>query len=95
MLKAGVGSVSPPTDAVLLLRPGGGAADPVQLNRIIAAFSPKDGREICRIAVGGDRGAGPVLFGSRFFESLSELSGLRGEADLLHEMKDFLCDIQP
>ena len=95
LLKAGVGSVSPPTDAVLLLRPGGGAADPVQLNRIIAAFSPKDGREICRIAVGGDRGAGPVLFGSRFFESLSELSGLQGEADLLHEMKDFLCDIQP
>ena len=95
LLRAGVKSLSAPTDAVLLLRPGGAAPDPVQLNRIMAAFSPKDGREICRLAVGAGRGPAPVLFGSRFFESLSELSGDRGEADLIHEMGEFLCDIQP
>ncbi len=94
-LKAGVDSLSPPTDAVLLLRPGGADPDPAQLNRIIAAFSPKDGREICRIAAAEGLGPAPVLFGSRFFESLSEVTGNRGEADLIHEMREFLCDIQP
>ena len=95
LLRAGVKSLSSPTDAVVVLRSGGKAPDPVQLNRVIAAFSPTDGREICRIAVGEGRGPAPVLFGSRFFESLSEISGNRGEADLIHEMGEFLCDIQP
>ena len=95
LLRAGVKSLSPPTDAVVVLRPGGMTPDPVQLNRVIAAFSPKDGREICRIAPGAGRGPAPVLFGSRFFESLSEISSNRGEADLIQEMGEFLCELQP
>ena len=95
LLRAGIKSLSPPIDAVLVLRPGDVPPEPVQLNRMIAAFSPKDGREICRIASGAGRGPAPVLFGGRFFESLSEISNSKGEADLIHEMGEFLCDIQP
>ena len=95
MLKAGVDSVSPTADAVLLLRSSGLVPTADLLNRLMAAFSPKDGREICRVASQSDGRGPPILFGSRFFESLAGLSGGRGAADLLREAQEFLCEVRP
>ena len=95
LIRVGIESLPPEIDAILLLRSGDPVPDKTLLNRMIAAFSPKDGREICRIASeAGGRGP-PILFGRRFFESLSELSGHRGGNDLLPDAQEFLCEIQP
>ena len=96
LIKAGIGSLGANNDAVLLIRSG----DPVPaeglLNKMIAAFSPEDGREIVMVSTAGSSRRGPpILFGKRFFESLSGLSGDRGGADLLPDARDFVCEIHP
>ena len=79
-LRAGLAAVSERADAVVVLladMPEVGAAD---IDRLIAAFDPAEGREICR-AVSADGMPGhPVLFGRRFFEALAALDRRPGRA---------------
>ena len=68
-LRAGLAAVAARADAVVILladMPEVGAAE---IDRLIAAFDPGEGREIVR-AVSADGTPGhPVLFGRRFFET--------------------------
>ena len=93
LLRAGIGAVPDHSDAVLLLRAGDPTPEPDLLDRMMAAFSPGDGREICR-AGPGHMGP-PILLGRRFFESLSDLDGDRGAADFLPEVQEFLVEVEP
>lgn len=52
------------------------------INRIVAAFSPSGGAEICVPIHQGHRGH-PVLFGRRFFQDLGTLTGDTGARTLL------------
>ncbi len=94
LLEAGIAAVAEDADAVLVLRGEDPPPEPGLLDRMMAAFSPKDGREICRpFSNRGNRGP-PILFGRRFFEALSGLDGERGGSQILKEAEEFLCEIQ-
>ena len=95
LIRAAAAAADPSAAAVLLIPADGPAATSDQLDRLIAAFSPSDGREICRIAQPDGRQRPPVLFGRRFFESLAELSGSGGAAPVAAEAGEFTAEIQP
>jgi molybdenum cofactor cytidylyltransferase len=92
-LRAGLRAVSGHTDAVVVMladMPEVGAA---AIDRLIAAFDPEEGREICR-ALSADGAPGhPVLFGRRFFETLAGLQGDRGARDVLRDAAEFVTDV--
>ena len=63
------------------------------IDRLIAAFDPDEGREVCR-AVSADGAPGhPVLFGRRFFEALGGLRGDRGAREILDEAAEFVTEV--
>jgi molybdenum cofactor cytidylyltransferase len=70
--------------------PGVGAG---LLNRLIAAFSPVEGRAICVPTVGGKRG-NPVLWARRFFPEMALLSGDSGAKHLIGEHADLVCEVE-
>ena len=87
-------SIPRKADAVIFVNASNVELTPVQINRLISAFSPEDGREICKF-IGKFAPLGPpILFGRRFFENLRALeSGLRPN-DLLMEGKDYLVELE-
>ncbi|HEU0223568.1 MAG TPA: molybdopterin-binding/glycosyltransferase family 2 protein, partial [Paracoccaceae bacterium] len=92
-IRAGMGRIGDDVDAVILAfadMPEMGAA---HLDRLIAAFDPVEGREICRAVSAGGQPGHPVLFGRRFFESLRGLTGDRGARDVLREAGAFVVDV--
>ncbi len=92
-LRAGLRGVAETADAVVVLladMPEVGAAD---IDRLIAAFDPAEGREICRALSAGGEAGHPVLFGRRFFETLGALSGDRGAREVLREAAEFVAEV--
>ena len=94
-ISAGIVGISPGADCVLLVRADSFSGSSGQIDRLAAAFSPEDGREICRLGGERSRMGPPVLFGKRFFESLAGLRGERGAAELMQEAADFVVEIDP
>jgi molybdenum cofactor cytidylyltransferase len=92
-LRAGLAAVAPEADAVVLLladMPEVGARD---IDRLIAAFDPAEGRELCRAVTADGTPGHPVLFGRRFFETLAALRGDRGAREVLREAAEFVTDV--
>ncbi len=92
-IRAGLAEVAARADAVVILladMPEVGSAD---IDRLIAAYDPEEGREICR-AVSADGTPGhPVLFGRRFFETLAGLQGDQGAREVLREAAEFVAEV--
>jgi molybdenum cofactor cytidylyltransferase len=63
------------------------------LDRLIAAFSPVEGRSICVPTVGGKRG-NPVLWDRRFFAEMTKVSGDTGAKHLIGEHADLVCEVE-
>jgi molybdenum cofactor cytidylyltransferase len=92
-LRAGLAAVAGRADAVVILLADMPEVGPAQIDRVIAAYDPQEGREICR-AVSADGTPGhPVLFGRRFFETLAGLTGDRGAREVLREAEEFVTDV--
>jgi molybdenum cofactor cytidylyltransferase len=92
-LRTGLAAVAPETDAVVVLladMPEVGARD---IDRLIAAFDPAEGRELCRAVTAEGVPGHPVLFGRRFFETLAALSGDRGAREVLREAAEYVTDV--
>lgn len=81
-------------DAAMLVRGSGPAPSVAQLNRLIAAFSPADGREITYPSIESLRGGGPVLIGRRFFEALAGLDGVEDLQGLVSEQGEFAVETE-
>lgn len=81
-------------DAAMLVRGSGTAPSAAQLDRLIAAFSPADGREIAYPSVESLRDGGPVLIGRRFFEALAGLDGFEGVRTLVSEQGEFAVETE-
>jgi molybdenum cofactor cytidylyltransferase len=63
------------------------------LDRLIAAFSPVEGRSICVPTVAGKRG-NPVLWARRFFPDMARLAGDTGAKHLIGEHADLVCEVE-
>ena len=92
-LRAGLAAVEARADAVVVLladMPEVGAAE---IDRLIAAFDPAEGREIVRAVSADGRPGHPVLFGRRFFEDLRGLAGDQGARSILAAAADFVVEV--
>lgn len=63
------------------------------IDRLIAAFDPGDGRLICAASYRGQRGH-PVLWGRTFFSELEQIRGDSGAKALFDRHADFICDVE-
>ncbi|MBL8908512.1 MAG: molybdopterin-binding/glycosyltransferase family 2 protein [Rhizobiales bacterium] len=66
--------------------------EPAVIDRLIAAFSPAEGRLICVPTYDGKLG-NPVLWGREFFAEMSQLSGDRGARSLLDAHGEQLVEV--
>ena len=63
------------------------------IDRMIAGFSPPDGRAIC-VAMHQHKRGNPVLWARRFFAEIDALIGDMGAKDLLNAHDDLVCEIE-
>jgi molybdenum cofactor cytidylyltransferase len=91
-LKAGLAVLPETVDGALVLLGDMPAVTTGQLNKLIAAFNPVEGRSICVPTVGGKRG-NPVLWAKRFFAEMGNVSGDTGARHLIGEHADQVCEV--
>ena len=92
-VRTGIAALGPEIDAAIVQlgdMPGVGAS---LLDRLMAAFSPVEGRSICVPTVSGKRG-NPVLWARRFFPEIAKLSGDSGAKHLIGEHADLVCEVE-
>ena len=63
-----------------------------QIDRLIAAYDPVEGRALCIPTWRGKRG-NPVLIGSRFFTELQEITGDVGARPLISQYPELICEV--
>jgi molybdenum cofactor cytidylyltransferase len=79
-------------DGVLVLLGDMPRIAPAQLDRLISAFNPVEGRAICVPTFNGKRG-NPVLWGRRFFEPMTHLKGDVGARHLIAENGELVAEV--
>jgi molybdenum cofactor cytidylyltransferase len=92
-IRAGLAGLAQATDAVIIALGDMPLVTSDHHDRLIAAFSPEDGREICRAVSGDGKPGHPVLFGRRLFKALAGLQGDAGARDLIRSMQDLVFDV--
>lgn len=92
-LAAGLAAIAPDADAVVILLADMPEIGPREIDRLIAAFDPEEGRAIVRATSADGTPGHPVLFGRRFFESLAALGGDVGARQVIAENQDFIADV--
>ena len=92
-LQVGINSVPQECDGALVLLGDMPQIEAALIDRMIAAFSPADGRSIC-IAMAGEARGNPVLWAKEFFPEIAKLSGDAGARSLLAKHADSLCEIE-
>ncbi|MGF1446079.1 MAG: NTP transferase domain-containing protein [Pikeienuella sp.] len=92
-IASGLAALSPAADAVLLLFADMPEIGAPEIDRLIAAFDPAEGRAIVRATTEDGTPGHPVLFGRRFFEPLRALAGDAGAREILAEHRDFVVDL--
>ncbi|MBI1262433.1 MAG: NTP transferase domain-containing protein [Rhizobiales bacterium] len=85
-LKAGLAALPEDIDGVIICLADMPSITPAHLNRLIAAFDPEEGRNVCVPTFEGKRG-NPVLWGASFLDEMRDLKGDVGAKHLigLHE----------
>ncbi len=66
---------------------------PAHFDALIAGYDPAKGHEICRACDEAGRLGHPILFGRRFFESLSASAGDIGGRDILRDSAEFVLRV--
>ena len=92
-VRTGIGALSSNADAAIVQLGDMPGVNAGLLDRLIAAFSPVEGRSICVPTVGGKRG-NPVLWARRFFPEMSRLAGDTGARHLIGEHGDLVCEVE-
>jgi len=92
-VKTGLSALPASADGAMILLGDMPEIGSTLLNRMIAAFSPPDGRSIC-IAVHDGRRGNPVLWARSLFGEIAEISGDRGARHLLESHEEQLCEVE-
>jgi molybdenum cofactor cytidylyltransferase len=64
-----------------------------QIDRLIAAYNPVEGRALCIPTWRGKRG-NPVLIGKRFFAEMQALTGDVGARPLISQYPELICEVE-
>jgi molybdenum cofactor cytidylyltransferase len=91
-LRAGLDAL-PEVEGVLVALADMPRIKPAQIDRLIAAFHPTEGRAIVVPTVRGKRG-NPVLFASRFVQEMRQLSGDVGARHLIGAHAEEVVEIE-
>lgn len=91
-LVAGLGTLPSDCDGFLVCLGDMPTLGPQIIDRLIAAFSPEDGRRICVPTFNGKRG-NPVLWDRSFAEPMAELKGDVGAKHLIGENEDVVAEV--
>jgi molybdenum cofactor cytidylyltransferase len=91
-LRAGLGKLDAAVDGALVCLGDMPQVGAEQLDALIAAFDPVEGRSICVPVVGGKRG-NPVLWGAEFFAQMGGVAGDVGARHLIGENAEVLCEV--
>ena len=92
-LKAGLAALPEDAEGVLVGLGDMPRIRGAQIDRLIAAFNPLEGRAICVPTVRGKRG-NPVLFATRFVAEMSQIGGDVGARHLIGEHDDLVVEIE-
>lgn len=87
-----VASLSPAVDGCLVCLGDMPQVTSHNLDRLIAAFDPLEGRAICVPTHNGKRG-NPVLWGATFFDEMANVAGDVGARHLIGEHSEQVCEI--
>ena len=91
-LKAGIAAVPPACDGALICLGDMPDVSPALLDKLIAAFAPDKGAEICVPTTGGQRG-NPILIGHRFFAALQAIEGDVGARHLIADNEASVVEV--
>jgi len=91
-LKAGTAAAPADCDGALVCLGDMPMVAAANLDRLIAAFSPQDGRLICVPVHGGKRG-NPVLWARRYFSEFARLDGDAGARSLLGKHDEEIVEV--
>src|SRR5690625_2266515 len=91
-LHAGLAALPEDLDGVVVLLGDMPKVKAAIIDRLIAAFSPVEGRSICLPMREGHRG-NPVLFARRYFPEVMEISGDLGARPLLGSYPDQVAEV--
>ena len=92
-LKCGIRAVPANSDGAIVMLGDMPEISASLLDRMIAAFSPADGRAIC-VAVHEHARGNPVLWARRFFPEIESLSGDVGAKTLIAAHEDLVCELE-
>ena len=92
-LKAGISALPADIDGVLVCLGDMPRISPAMIDRLIAAFDPVEGREICVPTHKGKRG-NPVLWGKRFLPEMAALAGDVGAKHLIGTHADLVAEVE-
>jgi len=92
-VRTGIAALDKDIDAAIVQLGDMPGVNSALLDRLMAAFSPVEGRSICVPTVGGKRG-NPVLWDRRFFAEMAKVEGDTGAKHLIGEHADLVCEVE-
>jgi molybdenum cofactor cytidylyltransferase len=92
-LKRGLAALPPDVDGVLVCLGDMPRISSAQIDRLIAAFNPVEGRAICVPTYRGKRG-NPVLLARRFFAEMQHLKGDTGARPLIGQHHEVVAEVE-
>ena len=91
-IRAGLAALPESAEAAVICLGDMPLVTSAHVDRLVAAFDPAEGREICVPVFEGKRG-NPVLFARRFFEEIAEVRGDVGARHLIGEYEEYVCEV--
>ena len=92
-LATGIKALASDVDAALVMLGDMPRVATADIERLIAAYDPEEGRSICVPVANGKRG-NPVLWDRTFFPEMQQIRGDVGARHLIGEHDDVLCEVE-
>jgi molybdenum cofactor cytidylyltransferase len=91
-LIAGIRAVPPEADGAVICLGDMPLVEPRQIDKLVSAFNPAEGRTICMPVHDGQRG-NPVLWGRQHFDEMMTLTGDSGAKRLIDRHSDEIVEV--
>ena len=91
-IRAGLAALPESTEAAVICLGDMPLVTSAHVDKLVAAFDPGEGREIC-VPVFEGKGGNPVLFARRFFDEIAAVRGDVGARHLIGEYEEYVCEV--